>query len=567
MRVLRVFLIFSFLLWGRLYSDKRYAIVVSEETYNDDGWREVVDSLLQKHNGVVFIYEDNIYELEELVSQFSPDYIAFVCRIPEASAAFVRNVWIFTRNLDDDPYGDAIWGIITGCEPADVLNKIGPLSIDIKTVLGEQIPLSYYPQGISTNEVTYGQYSVKYPDSLSPVSFSDGPTDRTVWLVSMLNGDSLIFGDSVDIFYTSGHGNHNVWQLHYPDPGLEGYFRSDNTGHLFGDPYSGPDVDIFSPNPKIYFGLGNCYIAKIIGAGCMAPAWIRNGGAYLYTGYVIEEGPESYQLGATQAYFAIQNHYPWPVAFFLGNQVFKFDIDNNTPGVGSPPDFNGAALYGDPAVDARIPDSGFVTSPLLYSTELIIKEGEEWDTMTFRIRMNVEGKPGYNGKWGNRSPIVLLPWKIDSPFVLETNAYQVVITENFALMYIWHEGEPPLEAGTERYVTFIARKKSYAIKEGKKIVRVEKRGENSFSLQSFFSKGMLVVKYRVRSTEIPLSLEIYDLSGRKVKTLFKGLRKRGFYEEIWRGETFSNKKSPQGIYFLKLSSSSESICKKVLWFR
>jgi hypothetical protein len=396
----------------------KYAIVVSQNTYNDPGWQAVVESLIVKHNGQVFIYSSSIYEIQEDLSLFRPDYIAFVCQVSEASPSFVQTVWPFTRSLDDDPYGDAIWGIITGCEPEDVINKIGPQHLEIRTVLGEQIPLSYYPQGISTNEVEYGHYSVKYPDSLNPVQYTDGPTDRTGWLVDMLNGDSLIFGDYVDIFYTSGHANYDVWQLHYPDAGLEGYFRSDDFGHLYGDPYSGPDIDIVSPYPKIYFGIGNCDIGQIWGTHCMAPAWIRNGGAYLFSGYVIPEGSYSYQLGATQAYFVYQNHYPWPVAFFLGNQVFKFDLDNNTPGIGSPPDFDGAALYGDPALDARIPDSGVVIQPLLYTTVLTFIEGGEWDTFTFRIVMNVDGQAGFDVKCGHRSQIFLLPFRVDSPKVI-----------------------------------------------------------------------------------------------------------------------------------------------------
>ncbi|RKX68933.1 hypothetical protein DRP53_09635, partial [candidate division WOR-3 bacterium] len=322
-----------------------YAILVSKNTYNDPDWRVVVDSLVARHNGKVFIYENSPWEVKDEVAAYYPDYIAYVCQIPEASPTFVQShAWPFSRALDSDPYGDAAWGIITGCDASDALKLVtGPKQLEIKTCLGETSSsnVNYYPQGIHSSEATYGWYQIKYPDSVKATTYTDGPTDRTEWLVDMLNGDSLIFNDSVDIFITSGHGLPTYFQLHYPSPGLEGYFRSDGIGHLYGDPYSGPDIDILSDNPKIYFALGNCAVGEIHNAGCFVPAWIRNGGAKLITAYTMHEGRYSYQHGATKAYFCKQDHYPWGLAFFLGNIVFRFDLDNNTPGIGSPPDFNG----------------------------------------------------------------------------------------------------------------------------------------------------------------------------------------------------------------------------------
>jgi hypothetical protein len=539
------------------FSDYRYAVVVSESTYSDPGWAQVVDSLLVLHEGSLFVYLSSLDEIKYSLSRYTPDFIAFVCTISEARPSFIRSLWSFVRSLDDDSYGDAIWGVITGCEPQDVIGKIGYRRLDIRTVLGEQIPLAYFPQGISTSETEYGHYSVKYPDSLDPISFSDGPTDRTEWLVSMLSGDSLIFGDSVDIFYTSGHANYNVWQLHYPTPGQEGYFRSDGFGHLYGDPHDGSDVDIISPNPKIYFGIGNCYIGKIIGTYCMAPAWIRNGGAYLFTGYVIEEGEYSYQMGATQAYFLYQNHYPWPIAFFLGNQVFKFDLDNNTPGIGSPPDLNGAALYGDPAIDARVPDSGYAMRPLLYRSELDIQEGNVIDTFIFTITMNEDGKPGYDGKCGHRSPIVLLPWRIDSITILETNAYQAIVADNFALMYIWKEGDPPLPAGTERYVKFVGKRVETKVKESF-------RGNNIIKLLSVLPNPANDYVYLTYSIEddSDISIDLFNILGQKVVSIYRGKRDKGVYKTLL--NLIGKNKVSSGLYFVRLASPYGSSIKRIL---
>lgn len=549
-------------------AEYRYAVIISSTTLADPDWAEVVDSLVARHSAQVFSYTSNVWETQAQVSEFQPDYIGFVCQVSEANYSFVTSsFWPYIRQLDTDPYPDAIGGIITGCDATDALRIVtGPSQLTIKTMLGgtSSCNVNYYPQGIGTNEATYGAYYLKHPDSVKAVTYTDGPTDRTEWLVNMLNGDSLIFGDSVDIFVTSGHGNYNIWQMHYPTSGLEGFFRSDGTGHLYGDPYSGLNIDIISPHAKIYFGLGNCQIGRILNTGSMAPAWIRNGGAYLYTGYVINEGSYSYQHGATKAYFSLQDHYSWPTAFMLGNCCFVFDLANNTPGVVSPPDLNGSALYGDPAIDARIPEgSGYTYDTLLYTKELIVNEGAERDTITFKITMNKDGKPGYTSKWGFRSPICLFPFRIDpdSIEIIDTNADTSVIMDNFVLMYIWYQGQAELPAGTERWVRFTANILGVAEKE----IALSFPGR-AVILENFpnpFSSHTTVRFFLNKSTKV--NLKVYDQSGRLVKTLINDcLIDAGYGEIRWDGCDSHGRELSSGVYFYRLASEAVTQTRKLV---
>jgi hypothetical protein len=516
----------------------RYAIIVSTNTLTDSGWAEVVDSLTARHSAEVFLYTSNIWETQTQVSAFQPDYIGFVLPIPEPSPSFVLNdFWPFLRQLDQDPYPDAIGGIITGCDASDGLRIVtGPSQLTIKTMLGgtSSCNVNYFPQGIGTNEATYRRYYVKYPDSVKTVTYDDGPQDRTEWLINMLDGDSLIFGDSVDIFVTSGHGSSNSWMMHFGTPNLEGYFRSDGYGHLYGVPHSGSHIDIISPNAKIYFGLGNCNIGQIYNTGCMAPAWIHNGGAYLYTGYVITEGAISYQHGATKAYFCLQDHYSWPTAF--------------------------------------IPE--YLCDTLLYTKELIVNEGVECDTITFRITMNKEGNPGYTSKWGYRSPICLLPFRIDpdSVEIIDTNADTSVIMDNFVLMYIWYQGQPSLSAGTQRWVTFTA---TELIGVSEEEIALSPPGFVT-SLESYpnpFNKTTKIIfrvlNARSQKTDIrkQISLKIYDMSGRLVNTLVTGDLSTGAHTVVWDGRDGQGKELTSGIYFYRLTTKSATLTNKVMLLR
>ncbi|MCK4696363.1 MAG: hypothetical protein KAT74_11395, partial [Candidatus Cloacimonetes bacterium] len=361
-----------------------------------------------------------------------------------------------TRNLDEDVYCDAVWGIITGYEANDALDIVtGPIGFDVRTVLSgtDDCDLEYFTQGIRTYEEIYNRYDVKYPDSNELEEFTDGPTDRTEWLVSMLNeGIDILNYSPVDIFYTNGQGYQNYWQLHHPLPGQEGFFRSFD-GQVYGEPFSNPIININSDNPKIYFGLGNSNIGQIYSNGSMAPSWIHTGGASQYTGYLINEDADSYQHGATKAYFyKAARNYTWAEAYFLGNIALQFDLMNGTPGT-NPTDLNGSALYGDPGMHIKMSQQGEFRTPL-FSSELIINEGTERDTVTYRITMNREGNPGFTGKWGERHPAIILPFIAEGVEILYTDAMDVVIEDNFALMYIWHQGQASLAAGETREVIF-----------------------------------------------------------------------------------------------------------------
>lgn len=576
--IISLFLVFPILLSSEVLNgdyltgrNYRYAVIISSSTLNDSGWSEVVDSLTSRHSAQIFVYTSNVWEIQTNVSNYKPDYIAFVATVSEANASYVQSTfWPFICTLDSDPYPDAVSGIITGCDASDALRIVtGPPQIIIKTMLGgtASCNVNYFPQGISTSEGTYHRYYVKYPDSVKTVTFDDGPRDRTEWLVNMINGDSLIFGDSVDIFVTSGHGSSTSWQMHYPTPGDEGFFRSNGFGHLYGQDHAAISHDILTYHPKIYFGLGNCQIGKIDNEGCMAPAWIHSGGAYLYTGYVINEGSYSYHHGATKAYFCLQDHYSWPIAFMLANCSFYFDFYNNTPGIGSPPDISGSALYGDPAIDARIPEgSAYVYDTLLYTKELIVDSSTEFDTITFKITMNKEGNPGYTSKWGYRSPICLLPFRInpDSVDIIDTNADTFVIADNFILIYIWHQGQSSFPAGTERWVKFTT-KISTGIDENE--ISITNPGQATIlsSQPNPFSTST-TIRFFLNKTS-PVSLKIYDQSGRIVRTLVDGIIEVGYFEERWDGRNDSGLDLPSGIYFYHLVSQSNIQTNKLLLVR
>ena len=95
-----------------------YSTVRPGRAMEDPRWKPVVDVLVSKHGAQVVHYGGSVGDsLPALREQF-PRHICFVAKPAEVTREFVMEVNRLTRRLDDDPYGDAIWGILTGYDEA-----------------------------------------------------------------------------------------------------------------------------------------------------------------------------------------------------------------------------------------------------------------------------------------------------------------------------------------------------------------------------------------------------------------------------------------------------------------
>lgn len=540
------------------HSAMRYAVVIKGSTYYSlSKWQQVCDILQTRYSGQLFVWNTSLSNITTQIKNYQPTHIGFVCDLNTASPDFISNgLYPFVRSIDDDPYADAIWGVITGY-PDDVLKIVSDTSMHFtKTILGGTVScdLPYFTQGISTHEATSGLYYIKKSNTTSLKSYTNGPTDRTSWLVSMINGgiDSLNH-DPVDMFITSGHGNYDLWQMHYPTQSPEGTFRSGGDG-VTGIANDGVNYQINSSHPRIYFGLGNCNIGQILNENCMAPGWIHSGGASVYTGYLIEEGSDSYQHGGTRAYYyKMSRDNTWAEAWFLANQALLFDIRNNTPGV-SPDDLNGSAFYGDPAGKFKMDNEGTWQQPLV-KNELIIKPGSEKDTVIYRVTMNEDGQPGTNGKWGNRHPAILLPFKAANIQILSTNAISTIVKENFAMLYIWYIGQPSLSKGDKREVVFTCNKMISGIKNN-----LANREINSILGQNYPNPAsdITMIGYIVPANGM-ITINLFDIFGRQIDTIEHCQRSPGEYMV---GYNVSNLKN--GIYYYNVDNQNAFYGRKLI---
>lgn len=249
-----------------------YAVVVSEACLAAPGWREAVEALREKYDAEVIAYPaGRPQEALPRLRKRMPAYVCFLGQPEECGRPFVVAAHRLMRQLDDDPYGDALWGILTGYGPEDAVRVARlrePLVIRRgATSLGPGA-LARLEGGFASNEDKVSDFWTKDAGSTAIVHAAVSP-DAARALAEAL------CARPVDVFTTSGHATERDWQIAYNIPG--GSFRHEN-GNLFAQSTDGSRYPVASTNAKVYLPVGNCLIGRIDRRDCMATAWLHSGG-------------------------------------------------------------------------------------------------------------------------------------------------------------------------------------------------------------------------------------------------------------------------------------------------
>ncbi|MBN2070495.1 MAG: T9SS type A sorting domain-containing protein [Candidatus Krumholzibacteriota bacterium] len=82
-----------------------------------------------------------------------------------------------------------------------------------------------------------------------------------------------------------------------------------------------------------------------------------------------------------------------------------------------------------------------------------------------------------------------------------------------------------------------------------------------------FNGGSTSINYSIPAGGAKVSLKIYDVAGRRVRTLVEAIQPSGSYQVNWDGQNENGAKVAQGIYFYRLVAGEETISKKMIYFR
>ncbi|MGI9239216.1 MAG: hypothetical protein ACR2RV_00355, partial [Verrucomicrobiales bacterium] len=302
-----------------------YAILSSESTAASKDWQKVIQALEAKYPGaekLTFADGDPSGVLEPL-RQSRPRYACFVARHPEVTREFVSQLHQLTRQIDDDPYADVCWGILTGHDSANALEiatTAAPLVIE-RVASGTEVALEKCQEGVWYCELKKNRMVRKLSGG-APVE-GQGPDDTTRVLAETLNDYKA------QLFVTSGHATERDWQIGFRYK--NGYFKCDD-GQLFGVDTKGQRIDVSSPNPKVYMPIGNCLMGHVDGPDAMALAWLKSAGVRQMLGYTVPTWYGYAGWGCLDYFVEQPGRYTLAEAFFANQHAMIHRIATHFPG-------------------------------------------------------------------------------------------------------------------------------------------------------------------------------------------------------------------------------------------
>jgi len=443
---------------GRSYT---YAVVVKNSTYNDPEWKQVADTLLSIHNNSdarLFTYTSSVTELQSELSDFMPEYIAFVCKpVTDVTRKKVQYMTSLVRHLDEDPYYDAVYGIVTGYVAADALRSVTD-TLRIKTGLNETDgPI----MSIKTGPIN-GTPSVTYVHHASGNSTTQSIGDDRIPFIAntLTEGVDITVGGieykaPIDIFGTGGHGTVNAWQAHYPDIGSEGFLRSEN-GQLYGLPNGAAQIPINKTTPTVYLAINNCLIGKPDDINNMVYAWSHTGGSVFMFGYLVNTSASHSGFSTrtrmtmegitpAEAYFLSQNNYVWTIETAPDSYSKNHNI-GHWPLTGFSFNLKETVVYGDPKANVYVNEgdgTSYSCGGIRTDIEDSVESGTGYITYTITMTKETDNLAPYSGWQRDARPVIPLPHRIkpETVEILQDDSYSHVVVDNLVAIRAWDRND------------------------------------------------------------------------------------------------------------------------------
>ncbi len=258
-----------------------YAIVVSDAVMSDASWKvATVDVLQSKYpQAQVHTWKEKPEEVRDALAAQMPSFTAFVVKPEEAGVQLTIALHHLCRGLDDDPYGDTFWGVITGYDAssAQALASAEPIVIH-RGLDCSGCDLMAFREAWRYSEDHRGVMQYWSREAMDDVVKIPCDTDNTQGVLERLQKDKVQF------LATSGHATQRDWEMGYCGPNMTMVHKE---GRLFARDTQQQIHPAGSDEPKVYFANGNCLIGDVDQRDCMALSWMRDGGVKQFMGYTV----------------------------------------------------------------------------------------------------------------------------------------------------------------------------------------------------------------------------------------------------------------------------------------
>jgi zinc protease len=345
-------LLLTLLLAAPLLRAEGYAVLVSRQTLADPGWEKVVAALVAAHGAKVVPFEASVAETRSTLVVTAPRHLCWVARPDELGPGPVYRMHALANGLDEDPYPDCRWGIITGRSPNDALRLVAPAPLVIRNVgASTAFAAECVEQGWWFDEFKAGERWIK--EAGGEARRADGAKDSTADIAARLNEGKT------DLWITSGHATEENWE-----PGYR--YRNGTFVHrggvVTGKALDGSLHPVRSPNPKVYLPIGNCLMGNIPGkADCMGLAYLSTAGVRTMVGYVVPTWFGYAGWGVLDYFLEQPGRFTVSEAWLANHHALIWRLAEAKAGRAPAGDVRGlqfdrdkTVLYGDPKWDARL---------------------------------------------------------------------------------------------------------------------------------------------------------------------------------------------------------------------
>jgi zinc protease len=429
-----------------------YAVVLSDVSAGKPEWKAVADALVKKHGGRLVVYRGSVVNCLPELARLHPRYTAFVARPEIVGRQFVARIHRLTRRLDDDPYTDTVWGIVSGAGPEAALRVATAVEPRVvrSVISNTGVSNGLYDAVFTLSDGKPGDWFEKRADGKQQGG-SDGDADRTQLFVTKfqeLRPDAIV---------TSGHAT---------EENLEMPFSKGNTESRGGKWYGvvnwrrpgAKTSEILIPpddHPRVFLGAGNCLIGNFRKSPTsMAAMLISHYGVNQFVGYTVPTWYGKGGWGTLGMWQHLGGRHSLAEAWFFNNQVITHELKSRFPksadrclpvseaghglderrifssGVtdkdeaGMLWDRDVVAFYGDPAVRVT-------TDPGKCETGVTILFSQQKDRCSLEVRIAKKTA----GVAGDQPVAVLFPKRIRGRIVLtEGQEYSPVVTDDFLLL-------------------------------------------------------------------------------------------------------------------------------------
>ena len=284
-----------------------YVVAIAEGA--DPAWSGVAEALAKVHEGEVVTYSGAAEDLLTPLKKHRPRFLAVV-GAPEAfDAAFVRSLNRTARQVDEDPYMDVRWGLVTGDTPADAMRIVEtrePLVIE-RALTTTGINLGLVESGLTLSDGARGDYTTKADGKISRLKWDkETDPDGTVDLFSKAWNET-----DPQVIVTSSHATQFNLEMPFGLGLIASYHgkfhliseaqRNQFARFLGGAMFKGKPEEMGawlteikapvlkeSAGPKVWVAAGNCLIGDARKTSdSMVVSAISAGGVRQFVGYVV----------------------------------------------------------------------------------------------------------------------------------------------------------------------------------------------------------------------------------------------------------------------------------------